>query len=300
MSIALISERTDHFRDFSVWPRQQEFNVEGWLENFRPDEVYIAERLLTSFTYFNKAMTGALLREALQKFLSAGWGKAGFPEPPSQMKVDDICFVQCQGEDPRASDSGNLFARKLRDELRIPDDNIMSPGQALSYADDFQHYIFVDDFVGSGNQLVETLKRCHEGDDPKFDSFKSLLAAGSHTVAYCPCVATSYAQLITIPDHFPSVRLFPAHVLMEHHNATNPASRVWHGLEAEAVEQAILQLRTLSHRAGYLKDDGGQNAWNGFHGLGLTIGFEHGIPDASLPVFFSERNGWKPLMRRSS
>ncbi len=299
MSIALISERTDHFRDFAIWPRQQDFNVEAWLSNFISSELNLAKRLLAGFTYFNKSMTNALLRHSIQNYLSAAWNDDDFPKPPSRIGIDDICFVQCQGEYPRATDSGNLFARKLRDELRVPDRNIMSPAEALQNSARFRNFLFVDDFVGSGNQFIETIQRSYAGVRP-YSSFEELLADDKFAVAYCPCVATSYAQNNRITPLYPKVRLHPAHVLVHHHNATKPEARVWHGLATSDAIAAINLLKSISRRAGYDKDDGGQDAWHGFHELGLSLGFEHGIPDASLPVFFSERNGWRPLMRRSS
>ncbi|MBX4924682.1 MULTISPECIES: hypothetical protein [Rhizobium] len=299
MSIALISERTDHFRDFSVWPRQQDFNVEGWFQNFADSELFVAKKLLASFTYFNKPMTAALMRHSIQKFLSSAWDDHAFPKPPTAADINSVCFVKCEGEDPRATDSGNLFARKLRDDLRVPDSNIMAPAEALQNAADFHHYVFVDDFVGSGNQFIDTLKRVHSAATP-YASFQSLLLGDKHTVSYCPCVATSYAQFTRISSIFPKVALYPAHVLIEEHNATLPTSRVWYGMSQDDAKRAIDLLRVISKRAGYSEEDGGQDAWHGFHGLGLTLGFEHGIPDASLPVFFSERNGWRPLMRRAS
>jgi hypothetical protein len=67
--------------------------------------------------------------------------------------------------------------------------------------------------------------------------------------------------------------------------------------EADA-KYHVATLKRISERAGYIQENGGPDDWRGFHGLGLTVAFEHGIPDASLPIFFSERNGWKPLMRR--
>ena len=37
----------------------------------------------------------------------------------------------------------------------------------------------------------------------------------------------------------------------------------------------------------------------GFHDLGLTIAFEHSVPDATLPIFWADGSNWKPLYRRS-
>ena len=37
----------------------------------------------------------------------------------------------------------------------------------------------------------------------------------------------------------------------------------------------------------------------GFNELGLTIAFQHSVPDATLPIFWSCTADWNPLYRRS-
>jgi len=61
----------------------------------------------------------------------------------------------------------------------------------------------------------------------------------------------------------------------------------------EAIKKASL-------RAG-LPDTGGAkvNDWQGFYKLGLALGFYNSVPDATLPIFYWEKNGWKPLIRRN-
>ncbi len=298
MSIALINERTEHFRDFGVWPRQQDLNVERWLENFFEEEKYIAEKLLSSFTYFNRSMTDALLRQAIQKFLTGKWEDSSFNKPPSSIRMDKVRFVIVEGENPHVTDSGNLFARKLRDAIRIPESLILRPQQALFDAASVKHFIFVDDFTGSGNQFLDTIERQHNVTGPH-QSFKTLVKDRTYSVSYCPCVMTSYSIYDRILPYYPEISLYPAHILSEKHNATLSNSRIWDGLSPTQATDAVSALKLISARAGYPLDDKSEDAWHGFHGLGLTVAFEHGIPDASLPIFFSERNGWKPLMRRS-
>lgn len=298
MSFARITERADNFRDIGVWPRQQDVNVEYWLENFRVDEEDIAKKLLASFSYFNKSSTDALLKQAIQNYLSNIWDDANSLIPPSDISLESVVFVMCEGEDPHATDSGNYFARRLRDVLRIPEPRIKSPHAALEISDHVSHYIFVDDFVGSGNQFLETIFRVHQSGS-KYDSFASMLKAGTHRVAYCACVATSYALDTRLKTALPNVEFHPAHVLGDQHNLIKPRSRIWHGLTDAEAQSEIARIKTISARAGYTGEDRGLNDWRGFHGLGLSLAFEHGIPDASLPLFYSTRNGWRPLMRRA-
>lgn len=297
MSFTRVNDRRDHFRDLTVWPRQQDLNVEVWLTNFMSDETELAKRILMNFIYLNKAATDALMRQAIQNHLSELWRSPNHPKPPSKASLNEIRFVYCEGEMPHATDSGYHFARRLRDALRIPEAAIMSPVEALRDADRIRHFVFVDDFVGSGNQFRETMARPHRVNGREV-SFKELSANQSFTIAYCPCVSTEYAIEQNIKKELPEIHIHPAHILDFRHTVTDVRSRTWSGLSEPEGCKMINKLKIASARAGYTCEDGSEDDWRGFHGLALSVSFEHGIPDASLPVFYSSRNGWKPLMRR--
>ena len=54
-----------------------------------------------------------------------------------------------------------------------------------------------------------------------------------------------------------------------------------------------------SRRGGVPDTNGAQPGdWRGFAKLGLALAFEHGVPDATLPLFYWDGPGWEPLMRR--
>lgn len=298
MSYSRIMERTASFRDTAVWPRQQDFNVERWLSNFENDDLDIAGRLLLAFCYFNKHATDALLRQAVQNYMSTLWDSSRYPTPPSKLPLTEIAFVICEGETPHVTDSGNLFARKLRDDLAVPEWAIMDPRTAISNYLQVKHFIFVDDFAGSGNQFIDTIKRPHSIAGTAV-SFESLLRMPLYQIAYCPCVATSHAFISRIPAQLNHIHLHPAHLIDPNCSVVNPASRIWQDLPEPEAQRQIQKIKMISARAGYTAENGGQDDWRGFHALGLTIAFEHGIPDASLPLFYSVRHGWKPLMRRA-
>lgn len=91
--------------------------------------------------------------------------------------------------------------------------------------------------------------------------------------------------------------LNPTHIVGESYNVLSPLSGFW---PASLQPDAQSVIKGASLRAGLPDTDGNDvNDWQGFHKLGLAIGFWNGIPDATLPIFYWENNGWKPLMRRS-
>ena len=75
----------------------------------------------------------------------------------------------------------------------------------------------------------------------------------------------------------------------EDFSALSSNSRFW---TPDLLQHAPDFLEKVSARAGV------GNGWRGFHDLGLGIAFEHGIPDATLPIYYHESTNWQPLMRR--
>lgn len=284
-----LAEKERYFREFSVWPLFSELDTESWLSNFHSNERKVAERLLTNFSFFNEQMTDALLKSAIQGYFSAAISTAH--------SIDDFiketAFVICEGEDPSPTDSGHIFARKLRDRLGIPESQIFRPSKALEKLTKFSRFVFVDDFTGSGNQFLDTWQARHNVGGASV-AFSDLATQPKLSFAYCCCIATSKAR-DAVELKAPEVDLRPAHQLTKASSAISVDSRIWEGTDAAAAVQII---KDASARAGYHAENCGQDDWRGFHCLGLTLAFNHGIPDASLPIFFSKRNGWKPLMVR--
>ena len=156
-----LSEKERYFREFSIWPVFSELDSEKWLTNFKSYERKFAERLLTNFCYFNEQITDALLRAALQRCFNAAADKDPLSSRSIIDYVKETAFVMCQGERPHATDSGHIFARKLRDKIRVPEHQICTPCQALKRASEFSRFVFFDDFTGSGNQFLNTWNTIH-------------------------------------------------------------------------------------------------------------------------------------------
>ena len=286
-----LAEKDRFFREFSIWPVFEEFNSEEWLSNFYPCERRIGERLLTNFTYYNERMTDALLRSSISSYV----GSQVQAEEDTDVSFGKTAFVICEGEAPNPADSGHLFARKLRDRLGISEKKIFFPSGALAQRNRFDRFVFIDDFAGSGDQFVKTWKSVRDvnGCDLSFQELAN--RSPNYSFAYCCCISTKKAKK-EINEAAPVVALSPAHLLTKRHCAANPQSPIWTDLDAN---EAVETIRQVSARAGFSAENGGQKDWRGYRKLGLSLAFNHGIPDASLPIYFSQRNGWKPLMTRS-
>jgi len=283
--------------DFGAWD-QTKIDPQGWLTNFSTSERPFALVLLSRFTFLADHLVDQLFRSSFQNLsnmLLEGW--PAFSEACNRWRdfCDRALITIVQGEDPNPSDSGWLFARKARQAIGIDQSKLFEPREVVAkLADGFSGpVVFVDDFVGSGEQFLSTWERpcLHTGGSA---SFQSLVKTSSATFYYCNAMTTEYG-LKRINRRVPEVRISAGNVIPERYSLTDPGSLLW---PKSIRNEGIALVEEVGRRLGYSGDDGGENDWRGFHKLGLALAFEHSVPDANLPLFFTDKNGWTPLVRR--
>jgi len=288
-----------YFVDAQVWPIQ-ELNPEGWLDNFEASELPFAVHLLNQFQYFSKRVTNALLEGALMEMSRHLVPVAASADTAGARWEDflgSVIVTYPTGEKPRATDSGHTFARMARQILEFPESRILGPAAALEYllTNGPRPVLFVDDFLGTGRQFVTTWHREYEFQGEQW-SFETAQEAKPFSAYYLPLVAATQG-MSALQQYCPKVQCLPAHALPDEYSALHPESFIWPSDAREAGQQMIQQ---ASVRAGVPETNGQSDKdWQGFGKLGLCIAFEHGVPDATLPLFYWEENGWSPLVRRT-
>jgi hypothetical protein len=287
--------KCDYFVDIQLWPVRSSIDPEGWLSNFTPAEQQLATHLLNCFLYFPQPVVEEMLLAAFHSLSVDIPGRdAEGKRRGWQAFCSDVMITPVSGEEPNVSDSGYLFARMARQKIGIPERQLVSHSKAASAIamGIHSHLVFVDDFVGSGNQFLTTWRRPVKLDDGTTTSFADLANRGRGAYFYCPVMCTEYG-LDRLAKECPEVIVKPAHLLTSRYSIFSDDSFVW---GAAARDHGAKLLHEASVRAGI--GEHGPNGWRGFHNLGLTIAFSHCIPDATLPIYYWEENGWKPLMRR--
>lgn len=288
--------KCSYFVDVQLWPLHSIVDPEGWLSNFKPDEMDHAVHLLYSFLFYSEDLVDQMFISAFQG-LSRELTTSG--RPPLNLKgawrtfVDGVIITYVTGEIPNVTDSGFTFARKARQLLNIPEDRIMSPDEALLqiYNKTARHIVFVDDFVGSGNQFIATWQRFVAVSASLQTSFKRAAAATrGNRFFYCPllCTKSGFDRLsLTCPE----ITVAPAHLMSERYSVFSPESIVW---PPDLRATAANFVRRASIRAG-VRDI----SWRGYNDLGLAVAIHRSVPDATLPIIYWNENGWKPLIQRS-
>ncbi|TWT41372.1 phosphoribosyltransferase-like protein [Botrimarina hoheduenensis] len=294
---AFVREKSSFFTESHVWPLQTRLDPDGWLRNFQPDEEELAVHLLNGFCYFSDRLVDELFAASFLR-LSRHVVLPGTPAVAAKAAwakfFDELVVTYPTGETPSDADSGHLFVRRARDLLGIPEERIMSPERALEIATtaSVSAIVFVDDFVGSGNQFLTTIQRKYGTASQSFADLASSLPTCFYIPLFCTSLAVNNA-LTFLPKNISCV---PLHVLGDEYSALNAPSVFW---PAALASDGPAFVKRVSERL-CLDDTNGASTtdWQGFARLGLGIAFEHQIPDACLPIFYTTQSGWRPLWRR--
>lgn len=298
ISEEFVFTKCNYFVDVQIWPRETKLNPQGWLDNFHSSERDHAIHLLNAFLYYSNELTDELFKAAFQTLSTKIVGtNSPFVVAEAQWDRfrDSLLVTHVTGEDPNNSDSGFTFARKARQILRIDEANLKTPEQALALlaSEGPRPVLFVDDFVGSGDQFVKSWKRSNTLQDGSTMSFERYGSVRGASFFYCPLFCSPVGR-IAIQKECPDVVLSPAHFLSERYSAISDDSIIWPDHLKPTARDFLEQ---ASERAGI--QNFSDVPWTGYQNQGLTIAFAHGIPDATLPIFYFNENGWIPLMART-
>jgi hypothetical protein len=281
-------------KEATFWLPEPVIRPIAWLQNFEsPDDRDAAILILDRFHFFSNRMTLRMLQAAFDSLLQQ---YVRHPNPSTEADslasqfIEQAVFTPVEGESPNRSDSGNLFCRNARQYLKIPQGKLVDPDKAVEHAATGGPVVFIDDFIGTGQQFKHTWRR------PYLTGFVQSFADVARQIRF-PCfylcvVVTEYAQNNIDSLRLP-VTIYAAHTLGDKYSITNDLS-----------EQQLANLdRFLRKYAPSLDLDShmrrGDNSLYGYHGLGLTIAFEHSVPDASLPIIWANGSpGWVPLIER--
>ena len=282
--------------DTSVWPGRDRIDPIGWLSNFTRAERPFALNMLNVFMYFNDSLTDALFRRSFHNLSTSVVHQPISHEDANEQWrkfLSSVCITYVEGEHPNPTDSGLLFARKARQVLTIDERQIFRPEDAVARCSGNPSIplLLVDDFVGSGRQISETWRRPYQTTNGLV-SYQELRQGGCR-ITYVPLVSTTYG-IGSAQKNCSGLSVSSAHVIDDQYSLTNPNSFLW----PDSLKDGALEfIERASARAGIPNDHGFE--WKGFHCLGLALAFAHSVPDATLPLYYWERSGWKPLLRRT-
>lgn len=288
-----VVSKCEAFKKANIWPSETLLRPRAWLNNFEEPDKYVAAVLLNNFNFFNDRLTDHLL---LSSFQSIGDGLSKGPKAPDRnallSALSTAKYTLVEGETSNPTDSGYNICRRARQVLRIPEHLIANPTEALMHATNGGTVVFLDDFIGSGDQFIHTWEKIY----PTYgnSSFSTTQPYTNFTAIYVALVSTS-SGLEAINLSAPNVAVCVTHVLNEESTYRGIGS----GTPLQKLIENFLKKYSplLTPREAYMT----RPDWKafGYKNRGLLFGFSHSIPDATLPILWSPGvNNWEPLIER--
>lgn len=294
--IESVLRKCENLRDSGLWLAEPVVRPAAWLKNFAEADAGVAAVLLDHFVYFSDTAVNRMLAAGFTKLLHAARQRSG--AAASEAILNHAVFTAVEGETPNPTDSGLLFCRKLRQIFGFADTRFASPEDALSMARTGRPIVFLDDFVGSGDQFVKTWSREYGSSSPK--SFAEAYATRPFTAYYLALVSTEVGAARLAQDT-PCIALQVNHIVSSAYGISNaPRSAFVPDIDdlPRRVEDLLQRSEARLLVPRYLNTTGGRKY--GYKGLALQLAFEHSTPDATLPIFWAEAGmGWTPLVRRT-
>lgn len=275
--------KCDHLVEVGLWPREQDLPYRRWLSNFESHQKLAAAKVLDRLIYVNEDMALLALKSACQRLLRsfAARGNGGrLASTKALASVHaSIIITPIRGEQPSPADSAYSYTRAARDRLGFQEnqivDDIVTAVDRASKSNGI--VVLVDDIIGSGEQLINTIRRSEHTQAP------------SCTLACLAAIVTSNAHK-RLATAVPALRIFPGHIL--------DVKR--YGINSLLPATDHPDTHDLLNRFGTsLQVPANTNPVYGYNDLGLTLAFHNCIPDFSLPILWAKAGqDWTPLKER--
>jgi hypothetical protein len=220
-----IVDRCHRFINCGIWEGLDKLRLRAWLANFKTDEEkYFSACVLDALIYRSEKQTVSLLRHLFQRILPdlarsepghhgalddayAKLRRVEFPSEPGMRLVSVM-----RSSDPHSKSSPTLL-RHLKRHLLIDERWMIKPSDmAACLNNGVEVFIFVDDFLGTGDQFKELVQ----------SEYLTPLVSSAYT-AYCP-LAAHQEGVSALNTFLPDLRIRSVEPLDERHELFHPSA----------------------------------------------------------------------------
>lgn len=235
--------------------------VQAWLQQFAGEHRPIALKLLSAFRYYSSRKVAALAKDLYATIMS----ELGNPR-------DKTWFVPVG----YVAKSGSIIAYYFRTQNNLPQDRFVAPGDIASLPLTKEEVVvFLDDFVGSGNQAHQVWQTAVEP------------VQKSSSCRFAIAVLVGYQDGLERVRASTGFMTFALQVLTEKDRPFSAQGSLFADSTEKARAREIIEMYGArlypNHPLGYRESQG-------------LIGFFYSTPNNSLPIFWSSEAGWHPLL----
>jgi hypothetical protein len=288
--IYTVKDRCMDLISHDIWVGIKPINLNRWFNNFETElEKYFAACILDALIYRSDDQMTALANELFTKKLplllnSKSYNFTDYKELTDLLKSDvtnQMRLVSVSSNQERPVKSSNVILRDFRRKMYFNDSWFITPNEVEREKDNgIKTFIFIDDFLGTGNQFDSMWKNNGFG-----------LTLKDCNAIYAPLVAhLEGVKMLT--DKYENLFVISAEYLDETSNVFNFAFN--DGINTP--ENAKLFYDSLLKKYNFNKLLPENNY--GYGNLGLAYTFYHSSPDNCLHIIWDNKDGWHPLITK--
>lgn len=295
-------DKYKQFIDINWWSNVNKRSIEGWINNFGSEQE-LARFILNNILFYNSVQLKSYTRTLTNQLKEIVYVKIRRDNNYSLindevLESEWIDYINKTRFMPAAliGDSGSSAFKVIgywRTELRGA--NISSIGNLENdYNNGIRRFILVDDFSGSGEQIIKVLEQ-------KIHLSGKEIEVGK-IIDYKPDIELVIATYVIhqnaitrINNTFPRIRIMYVNILDDSFNFLNINSFMYEPYSLEKKKHFITKIRTIMESL--MEDDTSLKELKKYV-LHIPVVFEHGCPNNTLLLLFAHTNNWKQLFRR--
>lgn len=277
-----------------LWKEVNLRTLQNWIEYFESDEEkLLCGLLLDSLVFRSRAQTQALLSNVIEKSIpqliqsshpefSRDLHRILSAKYPGKEREEIIIVPVIRDIDPPTK-SGPLVARLYKKDIGINEKFMEWPWKLQARTTQAKIVIFIDDFVGTGDQFLEFYKLFFSS-QPSHEGIKYI---------YAPLGACK-AGLDKIKEELPRIKICQAEAILQENKFFSGMPLRYKGIDEEFSKKMKSTYEVFLKKVGLgkLKDK------LGYGELELTYAYSHGTPNATLPILWAANEQYQPIFSR--
>ena len=286
-----IFDRCRNLIAYRIWDGLELHRLDSWINNFRNEkERYLAAKILDALIYRSDSQTISLMHQLFQRTIPDLQRNRKISPSLTNLytslkeKSDDpvVRIVPVLPPDSPPIKSGSLIGRYIHRYLGFSSKWIAQCSDVPSLISQGYVVIFVDDFLGTGNQFIEFIEKNHFQD-----------SVGSGKCVYVPLVAHKDG-IQKLEEYLKALSVSTVEMLDDSHAFFNEIAGYFPD-DCNTIETARNFYYDMLERHGIHLHGSDRRGYGCFE---LVYAFKHAVPDNSLPILWWSESDWQPLFSR--
>jgi hypothetical protein len=277
-----------------LWKEINLRTLQDWIEYFETEqEKVLCGLILDSLIFRSKPQTQSLLSNIIEKSIPQLIQKS-HPELASNLhknltarypgkETENIILVPVIRAIDPPTKSGPLVARLYKKDIGINEKFMEWPWKLSAKTERAKAIIFIDDFVGTGDQFLEFYEFFLSDHVPKEET----------AYIYAPLGACE-AGIKNITEKLPNIKICQAETILQENKFFAGLHLRYKGINEEFSDTMKETYDAFLKKVGlgYLKEK------YGYGDLELTYAYAHGTPNATLPILWAANEQYQPIFSR--